>query len=201
MAARSAERSLFRGVRVLPGASRWTFEAGRCRKETYFSPEAWEQQEPLAPDRFVDEFQAIFDRVVPQQASPARRIGISLTAGLDSRMIMASLPATADRHVCFTYSGEEVDPLDARISARIAQSCGLEHHILRIGPDFFRDFGSLAERTVHLTDGCFGPTGSHEIYMSRLARQLAPVRLTGNYAAAKSSAVFPPSSPRPWHPG
>jgi asparagine synthase (glutamine-hydrolysing) len=192
------ERSLFRGLRVLPGASQWTFEQGRCRKGIYFSPETWEQQERLAPDQCVDQFQSIFERVVPRQLLPSRRIGISLTAGLDSRMILAARPASADRVVAFTYSGEEVDPLDARISARIAQACGFDHHILRIGPDFFRDFASLAERTVYLTDGCFGPTGSHEIYMSRLARHLAPVRLTGNYGGEILRGVsnFKPQVPQ-----
>jgi len=192
-----AERSLFRGIRVLPGASRWTIEDGQPRKETYFSPEVWESQEPSSPDDFAAALQNLMNRVVPPQATAAPRIGISLTAGLDTRMIMASLPASADRHVCFTYSGEDVDPLDARISTRIAESCGLQHHVLRIGPDFFRDFASLAERTVYLTDGCFGPTGAHEIYMSRLAREIAPVRLTGNYGGEilRGVSTFKPQSP------
>ena len=192
-----AERSLFREVRVLPGASRWTVEAGRCRQETYFSPEAWEQQKPSPPEEFAEELRTTLNRLVPSQATATPRIAISLTAGLDTRMIMASLPASADRPICFTYSGEEVDPLDARIAARIAQSCRLEHHILRIGPDFFRDFISLAERTVFLTDGCFGPTGAHEIYMSRLARQFAPLRLTGNYGGEllRGVSTFKPQAP------
>ena len=38
------ERTLFRGVQLLPGASVWTFEKGSCRKNSYFSPQAWELQ-------------------------------------------------------------------------------------------------------------------------------------------------------------
>jgi asparagine synthase (glutamine-hydrolysing) len=34
-----------------------------------------------------------------------------------------------------------------------------------------------------LTDGCFGVTGAHEIYLSKKARELAPIRLTGNYGS------------------
>src|SRR4030095_8264817 len=57
--------------------------------------------------------------------------------------------------------------------------CGLEHQILRIGPDFFSDFASHVDRTVYATDGYLGSLGAHEIYLNNRARQLSPVRLTG----------------------
>jgi asparagine synthase (glutamine-hydrolysing) len=54
---------------------------------------------------------------------------------------------------------------------------------LRIGPDFFSNFASYADRTVYNTDGCFGVLGAHEIYLNEQARLLAPVRLTGNFGS------------------
>jgi asparagine synthase (glutamine-hydrolysing) len=39
------------------------------------------------------------------------------------------------------------------------------------------------DRTVYVTDASFGATGAHEIYLNRQARQLAPVRLTGNFGS------------------
>lgn len=174
-------RTLFRGVSLLPGGSRWTFSGDGCRKESYFTPATWESQPELSATEFETQFQSTFARILPRYFASTKPLGMSLTAGLDTRMVMACRPATANHLVCFTYSGEHVDPLDARLAARIAKVCGLEHHALRIGSDFFRDFASLADRTVYLTDGCFGVSGTHEIYMSRLARQLAPQRLTGNY--------------------
>jgi asparagine synthase (glutamine-hydrolysing) len=61
----------------------------------------------------------------------------------------------------------------------VAQACGLEHRILRLGSDFFSKFASHADRTIYATDGCLGILGAHEIYLNRLAREMAPVRLTG----------------------
>jgi asparagine synthase (glutamine-hydrolysing) len=72
-----------------------------------------------------------------------------------------------------------METLDDVRAAQVASACGLKHQLLRLGPDFFAGFAAHADRTVFLTDGCFGITGAHEIYFSRLARQLAPVRLTG----------------------
>jgi len=83
--------------------------------------------------------------------------------------------------ICYTFSGEKGLTLDDRLAARVAETCGLEHKLVRIAPDFFSDFAMHADRTVYLTDGCFGITGAHEIYLNRRARELAPVRLTGNY--------------------
>jgi asparagine synthase (glutamine-hydrolysing) len=102
---------------------------------------------------------------------------------LDTRMIMACLPDTGKKPVCYTFSGETGETFDDRLAARVAKACGFEHRLLRIGADFFSDFASHVDRTVYVTDGCFGALGAHEIYLNRQARQLAPVRVTGNYGS------------------
>jgi asparagine synthase (glutamine-hydrolysing) len=187
-------RTLFRGISVLPGGSLWHFEGGRCRKERYFNPVDWEKQEPLTAEDFEAEFQETFKRILPRYFESETGIGISLTGGLDTRMIMASRPVTNEKPACYTFGGESGETLDAQLAARVAESCGLDHQVLRIGPDFFADFGSLADRTVCVTDGCFGVLGAHEIYLNRMARELAPVRLTGNFGSEvlRSMCTFKP---------
>jgi asparagine synthase (glutamine-hydrolysing) len=182
-------RTLFKGVRVLPGGSLWTFEHGNCRKTSYFSPTAWESQPPLSVESFEAEFQKTFKRVLPPYFESELGVGISLTGGLDSRMIMACRPQNGNRPICHTFSGEKTDTLDARLGASVAGACGLEHKVIRIAPDFFSDFASHADRTVYITDGCFGILGAHEIYLNAQAGQLARVRLTGNYGSEVLRAV------------
>jgi asparagine synthase (glutamine-hydrolysing) len=172
-------RSLFRGIGVLPGGSLWAFENGTCRKGKYFSPDEWESRPPLSGEDFEARFQRVFKRILPRYFESDSKIGISLTAGLDSRMIMACLPPTTQKPVCYTFTGQEGQTLDDRLAARVAAACGLDHHLLRLGADFFPDFASHADRTIYITDGCFGVVGAHEIYLSRQARRLAPLRLTG----------------------
>ena len=172
-------RTLFRGVHLLPGGSVWSFEKGRCYKRKYFSPETWESQPTLSVESFESEFQKTFTRIVPRYLESDSKIGISLTAGVDSRMIMACLPPVGEQPICYTFSGEKRDTLDARLAARVAESCGLEHQVLRIRSDFFSDFALHVDRTVYVTDGSLGSLGAHEIYLNRQARVLSPVRLTG----------------------
>jgi asparagine synthase (glutamine-hydrolysing) len=175
------ERTLFRGVQLLPGASVCSFENGKCHKRKYFSPETWESQPILSAEAFVAEFKETFQRILPRYFESESRIGISLTGGQDSRMIMACLPKGGEKPICYTFSGEKRDTLDALLAARVAGICGLEHQILRIRPDFFSDFASHVDRTVYVTDGYLGSLGAHEIYLNNQARALSPVRLTGNF--------------------
>jgi asparagine synthase (glutamine-hydrolysing) len=173
------QRTLFRGVQSLPRASVWSFENGKCQKRKYFSPETWESQSTLTAEAFQARFQETFKRILPRYLESDSKIGISLTAGVDSRLIMACLPQIEEKPICYTFTGEKRDTLDARLAARVAEACGLEHQILRIGPDFFSDFASHVDRTVYVTDGSLGSLGAHEIYLNNRARALSPVRLTG----------------------
>jgi len=176
-------RTLFRGVQLLPGGSAWSFKGGDCHKRKYFSPKTWEAQPALSVESFESEFQEIFKRILPRYFESGSKIGISLTGGLDTRMIMACRRKAAEQPICYTFSGENGQTLDDRLAARVAKVCGLDYRLLRLGNDFFTDFTSHVDRTVYATDGCFGVLGAHEIYLNRQARQLAPVRLTGNYGS------------------
>jgi asparagine synthase (glutamine-hydrolysing) len=173
------QRTLFRGIQLLPGASVWSFENGWCQRKKYFSPEMWESQPTLTAEAFQSRFQETFKRILPRYLESDSKIGISLTAGVDSRMIMACLPRTEEKPICYTFTGEKRDTLDARLAARVAEACDLEHQILRIGPDFFSNFASYVDRTVYVTDGSLGSLGAHEIYLNNQARAVSPVRLTG----------------------
>lgn len=176
-------RTLFRGIEVLPGASVWSFGDGRCQKGKYFSPGAWEAQAVLSTEEFTTKFQETFNKILPRYFQSQAKIGISLTGGLDTRMIMACRPDSLEKPACYTFSGNATRTMDDRLAQRVARVCGLEHQLLRLESDFFSDFATHADRTIFATDGCFGVTGAHETYLNGKARELTPVRLTGNYGS------------------
>src|SRR5205085_6514716 len=80
-------RSLFSRIALLPGGSQWEFPP--LRKRSYFSKDEWEQQAPVPTDEYYRELKATFARVLPAYVNGALPVGISLTGGLDSRMILA----------------------------------------------------------------------------------------------------------------
>jgi asparagine synthase (glutamine-hydrolysing) len=70
-----------------------------------------------------------------------------------------------------------------RIARKVAAACGQPHQTIPVGSEFLEQFPRLAEQTVRITDGAMDVTGAAEIYINRLARRIAPVRLTGNYGS------------------
>ena len=137
----------------------------------------------MSTEEFQAEFERIFQRKVPLYFHSASHVGVSLTGGLDSRMVMACLPALEAPPICYTFAGPQGDLLDATIAKRVATECGLEHQVLRIGADFLSDYGTYLDRTVYATDGAAGALWTHEIYLNEQARRLATVRLTGNFGS------------------
>jgi asparagine synthase (glutamine-hydrolysing) len=196
------DRTLFKGVRILPGASRWVFERGVLRqKGSYFSSREWEEQEPLEPDAFYRELRDAFARNVGRYFTDCGRVGISLTGGLDTRLILAWLKPEAGTLPCYTFGGPYRDSRDVRIARRIAAMCGQKHQVLRVGEQFLSRFAHYAERTVYLTDGTTSVRQSADLYVNELARQIAPIRLTGNYGdeVMRQQVVFRPSMPPNGH--
>jgi asparagine synthase (glutamine-hydrolysing) len=175
--------TLFRGIRRLPSASLWTIAPGACEKRRYFEPATWEAQSQVGIKAFTAEFENTFSRVIPRYFNSDSPIGISLTGGLDTRLILACQPRTSQCAVSYTFAGIDGETLDVQLAARVASARKIPHHILRVSNDFFDNFASLADRTVYITDGYYGVCGAHEIYLNRLAKSLAPVRLTGNFGS------------------
>ena len=89
-------RTLFQGIQLLPGASVWSFKDGQCRKRKYFSPQTWESQAPFSEEEFESALEEIFKRDLPRYFESQGKIGISLTGGLDSRMIMECRPRACE---------------------------------------------------------------------------------------------------------
>jgi asparagine synthase (glutamine-hydrolysing) len=177
-------RTLFRGISLLPPGSAWTFSAdGKVKKQTYFNSSAWETQPTLSPVEFSDRLQETFPRVLKRYTNGSRPVAMSLTGGLDGRMIMAWAQLKRGKLPCYTFNGSQRECADSRIARKVAAICGQPHETITVGNEFLEQFQRLAEQTVYITDGAMDVTGAVELYVNRLARQIAPVRLTGNYGS------------------
>jgi asparagine synthase (glutamine-hydrolysing) len=61
------DRTLFAGISLLPGGSRWSFPSNKTiMKERYFSPEAWERQPIIGNVEFYDHLKETFSRLLPK---------------------------------------------------------------------------------------------------------------------------------------
>jgi asparagine synthase (glutamine-hydrolysing) len=193
-------RTLFEGIRVLPPASAWVFRNGSIEsKANYFQPREWEEQTPLEPEAYYRELRNVFSRNLPRYFNGRQRVGMSLTGGLDTRMIMAWSKAPPHSLPCYTFGGPYRDCQDVAIARRIAKLCGQPYQVIRVGDEFLSRFAEYAERTVYLTDGCALVNRAADLYANEIAAQIAPVRMTGNYGSEilRRLRMFKPKAPPP----
>jgi len=186
-------RTLFSGVSLLPPASRWIFSRGRLvRKETYFHKETWEQLPALGESEFYERLKNTFPEVVRRYFRGSAPIGMSLTGGLDGRMIMACSGHVEGALPCYTFGGSYRDCTDVSLARRVAQACGQPHQVITVDDQFIRQFSSLADKAVYVSDGAMDVTGSVELFANARAREIAPVRMTGNYGSEilRSNVAF-----------
>jgi asparagine synthase (glutamine-hydrolysing) len=175
-------RTIFDGIHVLPGASLWVFENGQPhRKTTYFEPREWEDQSLLDSDEFYRKTRDVFARNLPRYFNGSARIGISLTGGLDSRIIMAWQKCPAGSLPAYTWGGMYRECQDVIVAREVARTCGQSHEVIVLGKEFLSRFPHYADRAVFLTDGCVDVSAAADVYMNEQARAIAPVRMTGLY--------------------
>ncbi len=163
--------ALFERVPALPAASCWSVDRTVDHHEAALLPSADLDRAAAAGARGVLHG-ASQHRLAnsPELFRASLPVGLSLTGGLDTRIVMAGMPSDAGALKSYTYGGAYRDCYDVGVAREVAAACGRPHQVIPLGEDFFESFSTLAEQTVWLTDGCLDICGTHEIYYSRSAR-------------------------------
>jgi asparagine synthase (glutamine-hydrolysing) len=104
-----------------------------------------------------------------------------LTGGLDTRMILAWRKPSAGSLPCYSFGGTYRESQDVILARRVAGACKQPFSVIPVGGDFLSQFQRYAERTVYLAEGCVDVSHSPDLYVNERAREIAPVRMTGNY--------------------
>jgi asparagine synthase (glutamine-hydrolysing) len=176
------DRTLFKGLSLLPPASAWTFrDAAQCCKRQYFNSREWEEQTPLGEEEFYERLRDVFPRILARYFSEREKIGMSLTGGLDSRMILSWRHPAPRSLPFYSFGSIYRDSQDVKMARRIARECGQDFQVIPVAEEFLSNFSRYAERTVYLTDGSLEVKRAPELYINERARAVAPVRLSGDY--------------------
>jgi asparagine synthase (glutamine-hydrolysing) len=176
------EQSLYKGISILPGGSLLTFEGTAVRRSRYVVPA------DVVPERIQDHsaFTASFIsrfRQVVKAYSAGPGIGLSLTGGYDSRMVISAIAAPASTLPCYTFGSARRETFDVKVSRAVAAAAQQPHYALLLGADYVTHLPSHLERAVHIADGYIGLGGAAELHVNAQASRIAPIRLTGNYGS------------------
>jgi len=177
-------RTLFTHIYLLPQGSAWVFRNGQLiGKNSYFEPKEWEQQEPLDSEQYYSQLRSAFVGNLSRYFNGQEKIGMSVTGGLDTRIILAWHKGEPNSLPCYTWGSAYRDHEDVKLARRVAKICQQPHQVITAGPEFLSQFAHYAERTVFLTDACVDLSRSPDLYMQEKVREIAPVRMVGTYGS------------------
>jgi len=194
------DRTIFKGILALPAASAWLFRDSSIeQKSTYFQPSEWEDQAPLEPEPYYRELRNAFSRNLSRYFNGQERVGMTLTGGLDTRVIVALHKPSPGSLPCYTFGGAFRDCQDVQVARRVARICGQSHEVITVGDEFLSRFSHYAERCVYLTEGRVDVSRSSDLYASEKAREIAPVKVVGTYGSeiVRHAVMFKPRTPMP----
>jgi asparagine synthase (glutamine-hydrolysing) len=177
-------KTLFKGISLLPSASCWDFEDSVLPKRRYyFHFSDWEKQPTLEPNEFYQTFSETVSRVFPRYARSANPVAFSLTAGLDTRAITAALQEDNQSVPCYTFGGRWGELFDISVARKIAKFYNQPFEAIKIEDRFLRGFSEFALRTIYISDGTHDAFGAHDVYFNETARKITPIRLTGKFGS------------------
>jgi asparagine synthase (glutamine-hydrolysing) len=178
------DRTIFKDIHVLPAASAWIFCNGTIkRKDTYFHTSEWENQAPMDPESHYRELRDAFSKILPSYFAGDERVGMTLTGGFDTRMIMAWHRSAPGSLPCYTFGSMFRESQDVRVARRIASLCQQPYEVITVGDDFLCRFPHYAERTMYLTEGGVDVYRASDLYVSEKARKIAPAKVVGTYGS------------------
>jgi asparagine synthase (glutamine-hydrolysing) len=193
-------RTIFKGILALPAASAWIFRDSSIeQKSSYFQPREWEDQAPLEPEPYYQELRNVFSRNLSRYFNGQERVGMTLTGGLDTRVIAALYKPSPGSLPCYTFGGAFRDCQDVHVARRVARTCGQPHEVITVGDQFLSSFSRYAERCVYFTEGRTDVSRCSDLYVSEKAREIAPVKVVGTYGSEilRHAVMFKPRTPTP----
>jgi asparagine synthase (glutamine-hydrolysing) len=193
-------RTIFRDIHVLPSASAWMLRDGTVQKKaTYFDPRRWEEQPCLSMGDYYRELSNVVTSNLPRYFGGPQPMGIAITGGLDTRVIMACHKSAPGSLPSYTFGGPFRESQDVKVGRKVAELCQQPFQVITVGNEFLSHFSDYAERTVNLTEGGVDVYRSSDLYVSEKARQIAPAKIVGTYGSEvlRHAVMFKPGIPMP----
>ena len=104
---------------------------------------------------------------------------LSLTAGLDTRSILAAMVRMNTQLPAYTMSGKTLS-LDARTARALCRAYGLDHTVIVLGDEFTNELADCALEASRLSGGLVSLGQAHEVYFYKKIKRANAARLCGN---------------------
>ncbi len=169
-------KTLFRNVRMLPAAHLLSY----TRKKQLVVSRYWslpDIQQKVSWHEFLEQQKDAFLSAVGK--IDASESFLSLTAGMDTRAILATLMAEGTSLPAYTMSGTNLS-LDARTARKLCRSYGLEHNTVFLDSVFFNELPTFTTQACRLSGGLASLSQAHEVFFYNKVGNGYSSRLSGN---------------------
>jgi asparagine synthase (glutamine-hydrolysing) len=168
------DRTLFKGVNILPPASVVTYGGGKLSVTQYWRL-SYQPDYSLPESEMVEQLSEAFRRAVAVRMRDPLRYGVSLSGGLDCRSVLAAIEPERRREIAtYSYGPPYCDQV--AIAKRVAEKCGTRHRFIELRPEIIVQ---NAEQLVWLSDGRNHIEGSFLHPVHRQARDEVDVVFDG----------------------
>lgn len=171
------DRTWFEDVKLMDSGSvlECDLRDGSTKQHRYWWwNEIHQREETEITDDLIDEMGDLFVRAVRTRCRIDERVGLTLSGGLDSRAILASMPASADPLEAVTFGRAE--SIEVQIAAMAAQVRGARHQIESINEGNWLDDRIAG---VWWSDGQFDIQHMHGIESRTTIRNVADINMNG----------------------
>jgi len=185
------QKTFCAGVDLIPGASVMTWDAASGALDTH---QYWRWQDvvearpSLRFDEAVETGAALLRKAIATRCRPDERMGVYLSGGLDSRMLLGMAPRS--RHPVHTFTFGQPACRDVHYAAQVARVAHTVHHHHAF--DNGRWVQDNSELHVQLTEGFHPWTHMHGLSMLPEVRQHVDVNLSGLGDLIWSQSNFTP---------
>lgn len=172
------DKTFFGDVKKLPPACVLSYDRkeDRIRIKRYwdFSKKRYDATKPLG--EYLREFSRLMRHAVEMRVKDRERVGIFLSAGLDSRVLAAFASKTKTPVITFTFGTKNCS--EREIASEVAERLGLENIFLEIPSDFIQNY---AEQIVYRGDGLIRIRDCHFIACLNEVRERVDTVLLGTF--------------------
>jgi asparagine synthase (glutamine-hydrolysing) len=189
------DKTLAAGVDMLPTASTLTYcsGTGTVHIEPYATVGELFGQADLGHDAYLDAVQSACAQSMDRSVRGAHRFGLSLSGGLDTRVILSAMDrrGRSEGTATFTLGGRGC--ADEVIGYQLAQMARTNHQFVALDDHYLDDLLPTVSQMVSLTDGMYVSHGFTEMLaLQGFEKSDCSVLLRGHAGElAKASTAWP----------
>ncbi|PIU28234.1 MAG: hypothetical protein COT09_05680 [Candidatus Hydromicrobium americanum] len=166
------EHTFVKNIRRFPPGEIWEFDVRATSQLRFHKKKYWEigellKEKTLPAREGLKQSGEVFNKIVGDLTKEESKVGLTLSAGYDSRVILSALKSSQIRALTF---GKRTDR-EVIVASKLAKLVGCKHLIQEFEENFTDRIMDFLYQTVRITDGLCNITHSWLLYVFNLQRE------------------------------